>query len=545
MQKKIIEIGSKAVDKFITGIRKMDALVGGTIGPAGRNRIIYRNYRAPLVTNDGVTIARHAYLEDEMEDLAAQTLVEIALKTNDRAGDGTTSCIVEACALVESGLKKIAKANKHSALGGGRMSEMQFARDVRKALPEALAILEKQRADLAEDDLYNVISTSLENMEFSKTLAELVQQVGKDGYIAVEDNWATKYGIDTEVSKGMRFRGSYASPYLTSSEDQKEAIWADTAVLVTNQHLESISQIQKVLKVMQDPNQHKGARRLVIIGGFSEGASPFSKHVIATIATSMQAAMKGADIVQVLLVKAPTLTSEELEDVAVYCNAKFIDKNLDMQLEDVEMVHLGSAKKIVADEDDVTIVEGAGDPTQRIEMLKEQNEREKDQMFEEKMKRRIASLSSGVGIIRVGAFTESERTYMKHKIEDAVNAAKAAMEEGVVQGGGLALKFVADSLGENHILYDALMAPFRRIRENAGVDDMEVGPEVLDSYKVVRVGLENACSAAALLITCDAGIAERRQTLFDMWEKKMVNRDEKNDFRDAENQDYGRGRPID
>lgn len=543
MQKKIIEIGAPAVDKFLTAIRKIDALVGGTIGPAGRNRIIYRNYRSPLVTNDGVTIARHTYLDDETEDLAAQTLVEIALKTNDRAGDGTTSCVVEACAMIESAVKRIKAANQHAVLGGKKINEMQLAREMRAALPKVVELLAKQKRNLQGEDLYNVVATSLENIEFSKTLADLVEQVGKDGYISVEDNWATKYGIDVEVTKGMRFRGSYASPYLASSEDQKEARWEDTLVLVTNHHIERLTQLEKLLTQMRNT---KDNRKLVILGGFSEGVSPFSQEVISSIASSIKVLQTGrAEIVQVLLVKAPTLTSNELEDVAVYCDAKFIDKKLGMELADVELVHLGAAKKVVADEDDVTIIEGKGDPTQRIQMLKEQNEREKDQMFEEKMKRRIASLSSGVGIIRVGAATETERTYLKHKIEDAVNAAKAALDEGIVEGGGIALKKVADELGKDHILYDGLMAPFRRIRENAGVDDMEIPDTIVDSYKVVRVGFENACSGAAQLITCDAGISERRQTLFDMWEKKMVQRDDRNDFRDAENQDYGRGRPID
>jgi len=333
----------------------------------------------------------------------------------------------------------------------------------------------------------------------------------------------------------MRFLGTYATPYLAQSSDQKEALWNDTLVLVTNQHVETISVFKELLSEMKAA----GKLRLVIIGGFSEGAAGFSREVVSAIAQSMQAAAKGAEVIQILAVKAPSLTSVELEDVAVYCNAKFIDKALGMELRDVRMVHLGHATKIAVDEDDVTVVGGAGDPTQRIAVLKEQIEREKDAMFEEKTKRRIASLSSGVGIIRVGAATEQERTYLKHKLEDAVNAAKAAMEEGTVQGGGLALKYVAEALGREHILYEALMAPYKRIQDNAGFV-VEIDDTVLDSYKVVRVGFENACSAAAALITCDAGIAVRRQTLFDIWEQKMVTRDEHNDFRDDENQDLAR-----
>lgn len=535
MEKKIIAVGDSAVEKFLRGVKVIDELVGGTIGPFGRNRIIYRKYGSPMVTNDGVTIARHTYLDDEIEDLAAQTLVEAALKTNDRAGDGTTSCVVETSALITSSFKRLTDANKTADFGGTRLSPMQLAREIRAAAPTALALLEEQKRDLSDEDLNNVIATSLENIEYSKTLADLLRTVGKDGYISVEDNWATKYGIDTEVTNGMRFLGSYASPYLAQSSDQKEAVWNDTYVLVTNQHVESVVVFQELWKEMKAA----GKTRLVIIGGFSEGPTGFSRPVVTAIANSMQAAAQGAEVIQILAVKAPSLTSAELEDVAVFCNAKFIDKQLGMELKDVRLIHLGHANKIAADEDDVTIIEGAGDPTQRIEVLKEQIEREKDAMFEEKTKRRIASLSSGVGVIRVGAATEQERTYLKHKLEDAVNAAKAAMEEGVVEGGGIALQRVAEALGKEHILYDALMAPFIRIRENAG-GSIEMTSDVIDAYKVVRVGLENACSAAAALITCDGGIAVRRQHLLDVFERKLISRDEYADFRDDENQDLAR-----
>lgn len=535
MEKKVISVGQEATEKFLRGVKVIDELVGGTIGPFGRNRIIYRKYASPLVTNDGVTIARHTYLDDEIEDLAAQTLVEIAMKTNDVAGDGTTSAVVEAATLITSSIERIKQSGAAKDFGGGGLSAMQLAREIRAEMPKALALLETQKRDLTDKDLDSVIATSLENLEYGKKLGELLREVGQNGYVSVEDNWATKYGIDTEITKGMRFLGTYATPYLATSSDQKDAVWENTLVLVTNQYVESIRLLAELLKEMKTA----GKTRLVIIGGFSEGAAAFSRETVRAISASMQEAAKGTEIVQVLAIKAPTLTSAELEDVAVFCNAKFIDKNLGMELSDVRLVHLGSANKVVADQDEVNIIEGAGDPTQRIQVLKEQIDREKDAMFEEKTKRRIASLAAGVGIIRVGAATEQERTYLKHKLEDAVNAAKAAMEEGVVDGGGLALKKVAEEFGKEHILYAALMAPYNRIRDNAGFD-LEIGPEVLDAYKVVRVGFENACSAATALITCDGGISVRRQTLFDMWEKKMVSRDDEDDFRDGSNQDRGR-----
>lgn len=538
MEVKIIDHGESAVNRFLTGVRTVDKMVGDTLGPYGRNRIIYRKYRSPLVTNDGVTIARHLYLKDEVADLAAQTLVEIAMKTNETAGDGTTTSIVTAAALVENCMQKV-KDNKDVAdFGGQRVNEMQLAREIRKAIPEALALLKAQCVALEGDMLDAVIATSLEDLEYGKTLGELMRAVGVDGYVSIEDNWATKYGIDTELTQGMRFYGTYASPYLSTERSEKEAIFEDTLILVTNDRIETPTVLSELIKEMQTA----GKRRLVIIGGHSENTNPYSKEFVKGLARVMKAAAAGGDMIQILAVKAPTLLSAELEDIAAFCNARFFDKNLGMGLKDVRMAHLGHAKKVVVNEDDVNILDGAGLPEERIKVLKEQLEIEKDTMFKEKLKRRIASLSAGVGIIRVGAPTEQERTYLKYKLEDAVHAAKAAMEEGIVPGAGLALKAVADALGEDHILYAALMAPYNRIRANAG-GDFEVGPEVVDPHKVVRLAFTNAMSAGATLITCDGAIADQRLTVLDYFEKKLGKLNPADDdFRDDVNQDAGNGR---
>lgn len=551
MEEKIIAVGGArakelgypdAVPKFLNGINIVDELVGGTIGPFGRNRIIYRKYRSPLVTNDGVTVARHMYLKDEIEDLAAQTLVEVAMKTNEVAGDGTTSSIVIGAQLARHCFEKIKEAAGVSEWGGVSANPMQLSREITAETKKALELLAEQKRELTGEDLDKVIATSLENLEYGKTLGELLRAVGKDGYIAVEDNWATKYGIETELTKGMRFLGTYASPYLAGERNEKEAVWEDTHVLVTNQKIETPTVLTELIKEMQE----SGKRRLVIIGGHSENTNPYSKEFISGLARVMKAVAAGnINVIQILAVKAPTLTSDELQDVAVFCNAKFFDKNLNMQLRDVRMVHLGFAKKIVANEDDVNILEGGGTTENRIDVLKEQVEREKDPMFKEKLLRRIASLSSAVGVIRVGAPTEQERTYLKYKLEDAVNAAKAAWEEGIVLGGGLALKAVATALGGDNILYTALMAPYERIQANAG-GKLEIGENIVDPHKVVRVALTNGASAASMLITCDGGIADRRLTVLDYFEKKLGKLNPStDDFRDNENQDRGRGRMVD
>jgi len=533
MIKKIVCEGDRARAKLLKGAETIGRIVGATIGPSGRNAIIYRKYKAPLVTNDGVSIARHTYLEDEIEDLGAQTVVESAMKTNEQAGDGTTTNVVIAVAIISKCFKMLGEG-----LLGQNVNAMQLKRDIDAAKTKALELLKAKVTPLAPGDLQKIISTSLENLEFGKTIAEMIETVGKDGYISVEDNWATQYGLTTETIVGMKFLGTYASPYMMTNP-RKEAVWEDAPVLVTNARVEA-EDLQPLLKQLAEHQQ----RTLVIIGGYSEGTDPFSKPFVSVIANTLIAAMKGQpNLLKILAIKAPSLTSEELEDVAVFCDAAFIDKGRGMKLKDVQMTHLGFAKKVVANEDDTIITGGRGNTAERLALLTEQLDLEKDPMFKEKLKRRIASLAAGVGIIRVGAMTETERGYLKLKIEDAVAAGRAAIEEGVVPGGGLTLKAVAEELGEDNILYEPLKAPYETIQENAG-GSLEIGEDILDPVKVTRLALENACSAAGILITTETAISERRKSLWDELEHKLYPEDERSSFRDSENMDAGAGRLI-
>ena len=549
MFRKIILEGKVAQEKFLKGVDTVDKIVGGTLGPGGRNRIIQRKYKAPLVVNDGATIARHIVLDDPIEDMAAQTIIEISMKTAEQAGDGTTTSVVIASALTKKCMGILAEEGKKSILeGGAKTNPMQLWKQIQSEKDKAVEILKKNANPISEEDLDDVISTSLEDMEYGKTLGELLRTIGPDGYVSVEENWATKYGITTETTTGMRFLGKYATPYLATSLNKKEAVWNDSYILVTNHKLESVTVLQNILKELGE----KGHRKLVIIGGFSEGAEAFSREFVESIARAMFALSdpkitnKG-DIIQVLAIKAPSLTSPELEDVAAFCDAKFIDKSIGISLKTATLKDLGYANKISVTDDEVNIIGGRGNATERIAVLKAQVEKERDQMFKEKLLRRIASLSSGVGVIRVGANTESEKSYLKYKLEDAVLAAKAAREEGLVKGGGLALKEVAEELGTDSILYSALMAPFERIIENRG-EEIDTPESVVDPLKVVRIALENACSGAGMLITSDGAIAEQKLDFMDYMEKgfrKLIPRDERDDWRDSENQDLGAGRFVD
>jgi chaperonin GroEL len=546
MFKKVLNEGREAQEKFLRGIDAVDKIVGNTLGIGGRNRLIQRKYKAPMIINDGATIARHVVLDDPIEDMAAQTIIELAMQTAEQAGDGTTTATVMSCALATEGIHKQLAGN---GMLGQSVNPMQLKRDIDTEKAKALAHLETMSRELTDEDIENVIATSLEDMEYGKTLGELFRQIGKDGYISVEENWATKKNIDTETVVGMRFIGKYASPYLITSANKKEAIWEDTHVLVTNQKITDFSQVDKVFQEVMKTD----SKKLVIFGGYSEGEAAFGKSFIGKIANHMigyykLTAEQQKNVGQILLVQVPSLTTPELEDLAVFSDSKLFDKNLHMDVKTATLKDLGYVSKVSATDSDVNLIGGRGNVDERIAVLKDQAELEKDEMFKLKILRRIASLASGVGIIRVGAATETERSYIKYKLEDAVLALKAAWEEGVVRGGGLAYKELADFLGEDSVLHTMLSAPHDRIKKNLGVTDLNVPDSVLDPTKVVRIAIQNACSGAGFLITADGAIAEEKMDFMDYMQKafrKMVPTDERDSFRDSENQDQGAGRFVD
>lgn len=550
MYKKVIVQGIEAQQKFLTGVNTVDKMVGNTLGIGGRNRLIQRKYKSPLVTNDGANIARHIVLDDPIEDMAAQAIIEISMQTAEQAGDGTTTSVVMASELARNGIEALIESENTTILDTHKkINSMDLWRRINQDKDKAIAYLKEISNDITDEDIDNVISTSLENLEYGETLGDLFRQVGKDGYVSVEENWATKKGIDTELVTGMRFLGKYASPYLMTTANKKEALWKDTHVLVTNQKIDSFAQVEPIFKQLLATDNKK----LVIFGGYSEGEAAFGKDFVAKISAHMKGFYQldpeqQKAVGQILLVQCPSLTTQELEDVAVFCDAKLYDKNLHMDIKGISMKELGYASKVSVTDSDVNILGGRGNVEERIAVLKDQAEMEKDEMFKLKLYRRIASLASGVGIIRVGASTESERSYIKYKLEDAVLAIKAAWEEGVVKGGGLAYKELAEHLGEDSPLYKMLNAPHERIKKNMGVSELEVPETVIDPTKVVRIAIQNACSGAGMLITSDGAIAEVKLNYWDYLEKallKALPRDMRDDWRDAENQDQGAGRFID
>lgn len=504
--------------------------VAMTMGPRGLSFVIKEKYKAPTVTNDGVSVARRIVLQDEIEDLAAQTLIDVAMRTNYEAGDGTTTATVIAHRLINDAYKQLELGDLAD------INPISLADKIYAERPIVIEKLRKYARIPEKDDLYNVVATSLRDREYSKTIAEMLNKVGVDGYISVEDNWETKRCVEATTIEGMKFLGSFATPYLANSANQKEAVWENSLILVTNHQIESTNAISNLLKGMQA----NALTKLVIISGFSEG-SAFSKPFIATVANAIKATAQGnSNAIQILGIKAPALTTDELTDISEYVGANFIDKSMGHTLVTLTPADCGQAKKIAVDEDDVNVIGGKGDATKRLQVLKNQLEKEKDVMFRTKLEKRIASLAAAVGIIKVGAATESERTYLKYKIEDAVNAGRAALAEGVIQGGGIPLKEIAEELGASHILYGALKAPYETIQRNCG-GSIKVEDNVLDAFKVTRLAIENALSASAQVITLGGAIGEKPKTLIGELQKKLRPEND-TDWRADENQDLGRNR---
>ena len=513
--------------------RGVDIVAGAvkvTLGPKGRNVALGKSWGGPTITNDGVSIAKEITLENKFEDMGASIVKEVATKTNDKAGDGTTTAVVLTQAIVHEGLKR-------TALGA---NAMLVRRGIEAAAKDAVEELRKMAKPVkGKSEIRQVASISAESEELGKTIAEVVEKVGKDGVVTVEEGQST--AIDYEYVEGMEFDKGYVSAYMITNPDRMEAAMKDVSVLITDKKISGIKEIIPLLeKVAQS-----GDRELVVIADDVEGEA---------LATFIVNKLKGT--FSVLAVKAPGYgdrKKEILQDIAVTVGGQVVSEDLGVKLENTELSMLGHANRIVATKDSTVIVGGKGkkaDIEARVASLRKQLETTDSKFDREKIEERIAKLSGGVAVIRVGAPTETEMKYLKDKIEDAVNATKAAIAEGIVPGGGAALARVSDKLSKKidpkahdeytigyRILLTALVAPLLQIVENAGrqdsavvlqevikkggaygfnalsesddtavIDMYEAG--IIDPVKVTRSGVQNASSAAAVLLTTEAAVAD-------------------------------------
>ncbi|MDD3520722.1 MAG: chaperonin GroEL [Actinomycetota bacterium] len=494
-----------------------------TLGPKGRNVVLEKKYGAPTITNDGVTIAREIDVEDVFENTGVQLLKEVATKTNDVAGDGTTTATLLAQAMVKEGLRNVAAG----------ANPLQLKKGIEHAVDAVVKEISKASKDVSTDKkkIAEVAAISAADSVIGHTIADAMEKVGKDGVITVEES--NKFGIDIELVEGLQFDKGYLSPYMVTDPDRMEAVLSDPYILIANQKISAVSDLVPVLeKVMQS------GKPLLIIAEDVEG------EALATIVVNK---LRGT--IMCVAVKAPGFGDRRkamLEDIAIVTGGKVISEEIGMKLENVTLDMLGSARQVKVDKENTTVVEGKGtlDAIKgRIKQIKTEIEQSDSDFDKEKLQERLAKLSGGVAVIKVGAATEVELKEKKHRIEDALSATKAAVEEGIVPGGGVVLVDVmkkidtkslsGDILTGAMIVIKALEEPIRQIANNAGLEgsvivekvkslpdgeglDAATGEYVnmieagiIDPAKVTRSALQNAASIAALLLTTEVIVAEK------------------------------------
>ena len=513
----------KARQALKRGVDLLAKAVVVTLGPRGRNVVLDKGFGSPTITKDGVTVAKEIELEDKFENIGAELVKEVASKTNDVAGDGTTTATLLAQQMIAEGIKMVAAGNDPMAIRRG----MEKARDAVAA--ELKGSVSKPVS--SRDDIAHIASISANDPDIGKLIAEVMDEVGKDGVVTVEESQSL--GLEKELVEGLQFDKGYISPYMATDTSRMEAVYDDPYILITDQKISSINDIVPLLEKMAQ----SGKKNLVIIAEDVEG------EALATLVVNK---LRGT--FNTLAVKAPGFGDRRkamLQDIAIVTGGKVISEEVGLKLENAEMDMLGRARKVISTKEDTTIVEGKGDEQQikgRIEQIRKEIENTDSEFDKEKLQERLAKLSGGVAVLKVGAATETELKEKKHRIEDALAATRAAIEEGVVVGGGVALiraSKALESLAVDEeekvgvqIVARALEAPVRQIALNAGKDGSVVVEEVkkqegsfgynaaknqyedlvaagvIDPTKVTRSALENAVSIAAMFLTTEAVVTD-------------------------------------
>ncbi len=525
MAAKDVKFDTDARNRMLAGVNILADAVKVTLGPKGRNVIIDKSFGAPRITKDGVTVAKEIELEDKFENMGAQMVKEVASRTNDEAGDGTTTATVLAQAIVREGLKSVAAG----------MNPMDLRRGIDLATTNVVDAIKAASREVKDSDEVAQVGTISANgeEEIGRQIADAMQKVGNEGVITVEENKGLE--TETDVVEGMQFDRGYLSPYFVTNSDKMIAEMDDCLVLL---HEKKLSSLQPMVPLLESVIQ--STKPLLIIAEDVEG------EALATLVVNK---LRGG--LKIAAVKAPGFGDRRkamLQDIAILTGGQVISEDLGMKLESVTMDMLGSAKKIEITKDETTIVDGAGDKAEieaRVNQIRQQIEETTSDYDREKLQERVAKLAGGVAVIRVGGMTEIEVKERKDRVDDALNATRAAVQEGVVVGGGVALVQAAKGLegmkGDNAdqtagitIVRKAIEAPLRQIADNAGVDGAVVAGKVresddanfgfnaqteeygnmfdfgvIDPAKVVRTALEDAASIAGLLITTEAMIADK------------------------------------
>jgi chaperonin GroEL len=523
MSHKELKFNEDARRALERGVNILADAVKVTLGPKGRYVVLDKKFGAPTITNDGVTIAREIELEDVFENQGAQLVREVATSTNDIAGDGTTTATVLAQAIVREGLKNVAAG----------ANPMALKRGIETAVEQVVENLKSQSKDIdGREDVARVATISSREREIGDVIADAIEKVGKDGVVNVEEGQTL--GLELEFTEGMQFDKGYLSPYMVTDPERMEAVLDEPYILVANQ---KIGAVKDLLPVLEQVIQ--AGRPLLIVAEDVEGES------LATIVVNK---LRGT--FQAVAVKAPGFGDRRkrmLEDIAILTGAEVITEEMGLKLENTKLTQLGRARKVVIDKDTTTIIDGAGDAEaikSRIKQIKSEIENTDSDFDREKLQERLAKLSGGVAVVKVGAATETEMKETKHRVEDALQAARAALEEGIVPGGGVALlnageatKSELESLEGDEktgaqIIIRALEEPLRQLATNAGLEgsvvvnqvrsakpgqglNVETGEVedlvkagIIDPTMVTRSALENAASIAKNILTTEAIVAE-------------------------------------
>ena len=522
---KMIVYGEEARRKLQAGIDQLADTVKVTLGPKGRNVVLGKKFGAPLITNDGVTIAKEVELEDAFENMGAQLIREVATKTNDVAGDGTTTATVLAQAITREGLKNLSAG----------ANPMVMRKGIEKAVEAAVAAIKEHSVPVnGSDDIARVGTVSSGDEAIGKLIAEAMEKVGTEGVITIEESKTAETGL--EVVEGMQFDRGYISPYMVTDTDKMEAVIDEAYILITDKKIASIQELLPILEPIV-----KAGKKMIIIAEDVEGDA---------LATLLMNRLRGN--FNVVCVKAPGFgdrRKEMLQDIAVLTGGTVISSQLNMELTDAQLVDLGRARQVVVTKDNTTIVDGAGEKEAiqaRAHQIRSSIATTTSDYDREKLQERLAKLSGGVAVIKVGAQTEVAMKEQKLRVEDALNATRAAVEEGIVAGGGTAqvnaIAAVEKLVGTLHgdektgakIIAIALQAPIRQIAENAGVDgsvvyekirsskkigygynaytetyvDM-IASGIVDPTKVTRSSLENAASIASCVLTTESLVVDK------------------------------------
>lgn len=521
---KMLAFNEEARRALERGINKVADTVGVTLGPKGRNVVLEKKFGSPTITNDGVTIAKEMELEDPFENMGAQLLKEVASKTNDVAGDGTTTATILARAMINEGMKNVAAGANGMLMRRGIEKAVDVVVDELKKL--AIPVKEKEK-------IAQVAAISANDKAVGELIAEAMEKVGEEGVITVEDSQTV--GTTLEVVEGLQFDKGYVSPYMMTDAERMEASLEDAYILIHDGKISSVKDLIPLLeKVVQT------GKPLLIIAEDIEG------EALATLVVN-----KLRGVMQVVAVKAPGFGERRkamLQDIAIVTGGQVISEDVGIKLENADLSMLGRAKKVRVTKEETTIVEGAGDPDairKRAAQIKAELEESTSEYDKEKLQERLAKLVGGVAVIQVGAATETEQKELKHRIEDALNATRAAVEEGIVAGGGVALlnasealdKFIEELEGDERtgamIVKKALTAPVYLIATNAGyqgdvviekVKSLKKGhglnaatgeyedlvkAGIIDPVKVTRSALQNAGSIAAMVLTTEALVADK------------------------------------